>query len=257
MRTTKERQILSEAPISTVNAREIEQFATIAHEWWNPEGKFKPLHRLNPARLGYIRRQAVAHFGLDDRLIAPFGGLSLLDVGCGGGLIAEPMARLGFAVTGIDAAEAGLDVASAHAKAGGLAIDYRLGSVETLAATEPGRFDVVLALEIVEHVEAPDLFLQTLAHLVKPGGLLILSTINRTTKALVLAKFGAEYVLGWLPPGTHDWKKFMKPSELAGPLRRAGLDLVDVTGLVFDPATAGWKTGPSIDMNYLLAAVKP
>jgi 2-polyprenyl-6-hydroxyphenyl methylase/3-demethylubiquinone-9 3-methyltransferase len=249
---------VSESLTTTIEPAEVAQFAAIAAEWWKPDGKFAQLHKINPARIGYIRCRAVEHFGLDDAKIAPFGGLKLLDIGCGGGLIAEPMARLGFDVTGIDAAEAGLDIAAVHADAGGLNIDYRVSTVEALAAERRGQpgFDVVLALEVVEHVADPALFLDSVAELVKPGGLVVLSTINRTAKALALAKFGAEYVLGWVPPGTHDWRKFLKPSEVARPLRRAGLNVLDVTGLSLDLKTGGWRTSRQLDINYMLSAEK-
>jgi 2-polyprenyl-6-hydroxyphenyl methylase/3-demethylubiquinone-9 3-methyltransferase len=199
---------------STIDATEVERFAAIAPEWWNENGAFRPLHRLNPARIEYIRDRLAAHFGRDIKTRSAFAGLSLLDIGCGGGLICEPMARLGFAVAGIDADATALAVARDHAKTQGLAIDYRDDDAENLA-TRGRRFDAVLALEVVEHAADASLFVATAASLVKPGGALILSTINRTPKAYAAAILGAEYLLRWLPRGTHEYRKFRRPSELA------------------------------------------
>ena len=205
---------------STVDPAEIERFSRIAEEWWDPTGKFAPLHRLNPVRIGYIRDRAAAHWQRDALSGTPLQGLSLLDIGCGGGLLSEPMARLGAQVTGVDAAARNIAVAALHAEKQGLAIDYRQGTAEALAESG-GQFDIVLALEIVEHVADVELFLKSCGRMVKPGGLLFLSTLNRTAKAWALAIAGAEYVLGWLPRGTHDWKKFLKPSEVVNGLAPA------------------------------------
>ncbi|MGE5147788.1 MAG: bifunctional 2-polyprenyl-6-hydroxyphenol methylase/3-demethylubiquinol 3-O-methyltransferase UbiG [Candidatus Eiseniibacteriota bacterium] len=240
---------------STVDTAEIDRFSALADAWWDPEGEFRPLHRLNPVRLAYVRDRVIGHFGLDPKARKPLDGLKLLDVGCGGGLISEPMARLGAAITGIDAAERNIAVAAAHAAESGLAIDYRATTVEDLAETG-ARFDVVLALEIVEHVADPDLFLEACGAVLKPGGVLVLSTLNRTAKAFALAIVGAEYVLRWLPRGTRDWRKFLRPSELGAGLRRAGLELADLTGIAYNPLNDKWTLGRDLDVNYLAAAVK-
>jgi 2-polyprenyl-6-hydroxyphenyl methylase/3-demethylubiquinone-9 3-methyltransferase len=240
---------------TTVDPAEVARFAALAERWWDPEGEFRPLHRLNPTRLAYVRDRLVGHFGRDPRALTPLEGLSLLDVGCGGGLLSEPMARLDARVTGIDAAGPNIAVAAAHAGESGLAIDYRHAAVEDLA--EAGeRFDVVLALEVVEHVADPDLFLAACGQVLKPGGALVLSTLNRTAKAFALAVVGAEYVLRWLPRGTHDWRKFMRPSELAAGLRRAGLDVVDLSGLAYNPLNDKWTLARDLDVNYMAFAVK-
>ena len=240
---------------TTVDAAEIARFAALADAWWDPEGEFRPLHRLNPTRLAYVRDRLIGHFGLDPHAQRPLDGLSLLDVGCGGGLLSEPMARLGAKVTGIDAAERNIGVASTHAQESGLAIDYRHAAVEDLAAAGE-RFDAVLALEIVEHVADPDLFLAACGTVLKPGGALVISTLNRTAKAFALAVVGAEYVLRWLPRGTHDWRKFVRPSELAAGLRRAGLELTDLTGVAYNPLNDKWTLARDLDVNYMAFAVK-
>ncbi|MBS0537694.1 MAG: bifunctional 2-polyprenyl-6-hydroxyphenol methylase/3-demethylubiquinol 3-O-methyltransferase UbiG, partial [Proteobacteria bacterium] len=213
--------------VTTVDPAEIERFSRIAEEWWDPAGKFAPLHRLNPVRIGFLRDRAAAHWRRDALSGQPLEGLDLLDIGCGGGLLCEPMARLGARVTGIDAAERNIATAAAHAAGQGLAIDYRATTAEALAA-DGRQYDVVLALEIVEHVADVDLFLATCGSLVKPGGLLFLSTLNRTAKAWALAIAGAEYVLRWLPRGTHDWKKFLKPSEAVRGLRGGGIHAEEI-----------------------------
>ncbi len=241
---------------STVDAAEVERFAAIAPEWWNENGAFRPLHRLNPARIEYVRDRLAAHFARDIRSRAPFAGLSLLDIGCGGGLICEPMARLGLAATGIDADDTALSVARDHAAAQGLEIDYRDDAIEHLAARGAG-FDAVLALEVVEHAADPALFVAAAARLVKPGGALILSTINRTPKAYAAAIIGAEYVLRWLPRGTHEYRKFRRPSELARDVRAAGLFVGDITGLAYDPWRDRWHQGNDLAINYLLFATLP
>jgi len=227
----------------------------MADTWWDPSGAFKPLHKFNPARLAFIRDRLAAHFGRNTPAPEPFKGLSLIDIGCGGGLIAEPMARLGFAVTGIDAAEKNVGVARVHAERMGLDITYDTATPEQLIA-EDRRFDVVLALEVVEHVADVEAFLSAASALVKPGGVLIAATMNRTLKALALAKIGAEYILRWLPAGTHDWRKFMRPSELAAGLRRGGLDVKDITGLSYDLFTDTWKQSRDLDVNYMILATK-
>jgi len=239
---------------TTVDPVEVERFARIAGEWWDPVGKFAPLHRLNPVRIGYIRDRVAEHWRRDALSGAPLAGLSLVDIGCGGGLLCEPMRRLGATVTGIDAAAGNIEVAALHAGKQGLAIDYRQSTAEALAAAGT-QFDVVLALEIVEHVADPDLFLRSCSRLVKPGGLLFLSTLNRTAKAWALAIAGAEYVLGWLPRGTHDWRKFLKPSEIARSLRASEMDVREIVGMVYSPLSRTWSVNRTdLDVNYMLHA---
>jgi 2-polyprenyl-6-hydroxyphenyl methylase / 3-demethylubiquinone-9 3-methyltransferase len=241
---------------TSVDPAELEKFAAIADQWWDPEGKFKPLHRLNPVRLGYIRDRLCVHFGRDPRSVRSLEGLALVDIGCGGGLIAEPMARLGAAVTGLDAEMRNIAVARTHAEGQGLAIDYRAATAEALAA-EGALFDVVLSLEIIEHVADARAFVATSAALLKPGGVMIASTINRTARAYALAVVGAEYLLRWLPRGTHDWRRFVKPSELARWLRVAGLEVTDLTGMALSPLS-GWRLDRyDVAVNYLITAVKP
>lgn len=240
---------------ASVDPAEIERFSAMAAEWWDPQGKFRPLHKFNPVRLGFIRDRIAAHFGRDVTAQAPLSGLRLLDIGCGGGLVAEPMARLGASVLGADAAERNIGVARAHAAESGLGIDYRCTSAEALAA-DGERFDVVLTLEVVEHVADLNGFLACCGQMVKPGGLLIAATLNRTLKAYALAIVGAEYILGWLPRGTHDWKKFVQPHELAQGLRRAGLTMQDVTGVSYDPLADRWSISGDTDVNYMMVAVK-
>jgi 2-polyprenyl-6-hydroxyphenyl methylase/3-demethylubiquinone-9 3-methyltransferase len=240
----------------TVDPAEIERFSRIADEWWDPTGKFAPLHRLNPVRIGYIRDRVAAHWQRDALNGEPLKGLSLLDIGCGGGLMSEPMTRLGASVTGVDASARNIATASVHAARQDLAIDYREGTAEGLAESG-AQFDVVLALEIVEHVADVDLFLRSCGRLVKPGGLLFLSTLNRTAKAWVLAIAGAEYVLGWLPRGTHDWKKFLTPAELSRSIRRAGLSVTALQGVSYKPLKDEWVLTGDTGVNYMVVAVKP
>ena len=243
------------APSSTVDPAEIERFSRIADEWWDPTGKFAPLHRLGPVRIGYIRDRAALHWGREALSGRALEGLSVLDIGCGGGLLSEPMARLGAAVTGIDAGARNIAVAALHAGKQGLAIDYRQDTAEALA-TSGGQYDIVLALEIVEHVADVDLFLKSCGRLVKPGGLLFLSTLNRTAKAWVLAIAGAEYILGWLPRGTHDWKKFLKPSEVVRGLAAGGIETKEIVGVVYSPLSRAWRLNETdLDVNYMLFGV--
>lgn len=241
---------------ATIDAAEVERFAAIAADWWNENGAFRPLHRLNPARVGYARDRLASHFAREVKARAPFAGLSVLDIGCGGGLMCEPLARLGFSVTGIDADETALAIARDHAAPQGLAIDYRALAAEQLA-TAKLRFDAVLALEVVEHVADPALFIATAASLVKPGGALLLSTINRTPKAYAATIIGAEYLLRWLPRGTHDYRKFRRPSELARDVRGAGLAVADMSGLIYNAWRDEWRLGNELSVNYLLFATKP
>ena len=249
-----------DAPADSVDRREVARFAQLAERWWDAEGPLEPLHRLNPIRLAYIRDRLAGHFGREPLTppgsLKPLDGIRLLDIGCGGGLVAEPMARLGAAVVAIDAAAENVAVARAHAEAAGLAIDYRAASAEAVAAAGE-RFDTVLALEIIEHVADRDSFLATAAGLVAPGGALVAATLNRTPKSYLLAIVGAEYLLGWLPRGTHDWRKFVRPSELARALRRAGLELADVSGTVYRPLTGEWRIARDTDVNYMAFATRP
>lgn len=241
---------------STVDPAEVAKFEAMAAEWWDPDGKFKPLHMMNPVRLGYITAQIAAEFGRDLKAPTPFAGLRILDIGCGGGLLSEPMARLGARVVGADAAERNIPVARIHAEDQGLDIDYRHTTAEALAAAGEV-FDVVLAMEIVEHVADPRAFLSTCQSLMKPGGLIITSTINRNPKSFMMAIVGAEWVMRWLPKGTHDWAKFITPAELEGFLRGAALDPVDRKGFVFNPVTWAWAISDrDLSVNYVLAGVK-
>jgi 2-polyprenyl-6-hydroxyphenyl methylase/3-demethylubiquinone-9 3-methyltransferase len=243
---------MADSAHTTVDPAEIERFSRIAGEWWDPAGKFAPLHRLNPLRIGYIRDRAAQHWQRDPLSGAPLQGLSLLDIGCGGGLLSEPMARLGAQVTGVDAAARNIRVATQHAGKQGLDIDYRQGTAEALAETGT-QFDIVLALEIVEHVADVELFLKSCGRMVKPGGLLFLSTLNRTAKAWALAIAGGEYILRWLPRGTHDWKKFLKPSEVVSGLRDGGIEAQEIVGVVYSPLSRAWSLSKGdLDVNYML-----
>jgi 2-polyprenyl-6-hydroxyphenyl methylase/3-demethylubiquinone-9 3-methyltransferase len=247
----------TETPRASVDPAEIGKFDRMARHWWDPAGEMAALHRLNPLRIGYIRDTLLAQF---DRTPAdplrPLAGLRLLDVGCGGGILAEPLARLGAQVTGIDAARETVKAARNHAELQGLRIDYRAAGVEDLAAGDE-RFDAVLAMEIVEHVSDVDGFLTACGRLVRPGGLAFVATLNRTPKSFLLAKVGAEYVLGWLPRGTHDWRRFVRPSEVARGLRPAGLTVAQVTGVSYDPLRAAWNLSSDTDVNYMLVAERP
>jgi 2-polyprenyl-6-hydroxyphenyl methylase/3-demethylubiquinone-9 3-methyltransferase len=238
----------------TIDQAEIRKFSRVADRWWDPDGPHGPLHRLNPLRLDYIREQATRHFGRDPAALMPFAGLSGLDIGCGGGLVAEPLARLGADVTAIDADPVAIEAAREHARLRGVEIGYRHGAAEALVQ-EGRRFDLVLALEIVEHVADRGAFLATLGRLTAPRGLLVLSTLNRTWKSLALGIGLAEHVLRWIEPGTHDWRKFVRPSELARGLRAAGFDLVDMTGMVFDPLEGGFRLAKErLAVNYFATA---
>ncbi len=239
----------------TIDPAEIARFAAQAESWWDPAGSFRPLHRLNPARLDFIRHGLDAHFGRDPHSLSPFEGLTLCDIGCGGGLITEPMARLGFKVTAIDADEEAVSVASAHAAAGSLTVDYLCETAESLAR-EGRRFDVVLALELIEHVAEPDALLAACGALVKHGGVFIGATLNRTPQAYALAILGAEYVMRWLPRGTHDWRRFLRPSEFVLGLRRAGFRATRLKGLRYRIATGDWALSDDLSVNYLVMAVK-
>jgi 2-polyprenyl-6-hydroxyphenyl methylase/3-demethylubiquinone-9 3-methyltransferase len=238
---------------SSVDPSEIEKFSRMAAEWWDPTGKFAPLHKFNPVRLKFIRETVAAHFGRDGNSLRPFEGLSLLDIGCGGGLLSEPMSRLGFAVTGVDPSEKNIGTAHAHAAQSGAAVNYRASDAEALVA-EGLTFDVVLNMEVVEHVADLRGYLESTASLVKPGGLMFVATLNRTLKALALAKVAAEYILRWLPPGTHDWDKFVAPNELRAMLEDAGLKILKTQGVSFDPLGWDWRLSSDTDVNYMMVA---
>ena len=242
--------------VDTVDPGEVAKFEAMAAEWWDPEGKFKPLHMLNPCRLDYICAQVAAEFGRDLATALPFKGLRMLDIGCGGGLLSEPMARLGAEVVGADAAERNLPVARVHAEQSGLVIDYRHTTAEALAAAGE-RFDVVLNMEVVEHVADPQAYLTACQELLKPGGLMICSTLNRTAKSFAMAIVGAEWVMRWLPKGTHDWKKFITPDELYALIGKAGLRPVDRRGMVFNPVSWSWRLSDrDLGCNYVTTSVK-
>lgn len=241
---------------TTIDPSEVDRFSALAQEWWNPTGKFKPLHKFNPVRLTYIRDKAAAHFGRDPRASKPLEGLRLLDIGCGGGLLSEPMARMGADVVGADASETNVEVAKIHAARSGVAVDYRAETAEALA--EAGEtFDIVLNMEVVEHVSDVDFFLASCAKMVRPGGLMFVATINRTMKAMALAIVGAEYVLGWLPRGTHQYGKLVRPEELEAPLNLAGMKIVDRTGVFYSPLQDRWNLSRDMDVNYMVLAARP
>src|SRR6201994_3767006 len=237
----------------SVDETEVAKFSALAAEWWDPAGKFAPLHKFNPVRLGFIRTEAGAQFGRDAKSLRPFEGLSLLDIGCGGGLLSDPMARLGFAVTGADASEKNIGTASAHAAQSGLHITYRASTAEALVA-EGQSFDVVLNMEVVEHVADVTAYFEACPRLVKPGGLTFVATLNKTLKSLALAKIGAEYVLGWLPRGTHDWNRFIPPNELKASLEQSGLTILKTQGVSFNPLGWDWQLSNDVDVNYMLVA---
>jgi 2-polyprenyl-6-hydroxyphenyl methylase / 3-demethylubiquinone-9 3-methyltransferase len=240
---------------ASVDPYEIDRFAAQADAWWDPEGSFRALHRLNPTRIDFIRSALSAHFIRDPSSLEPFAGLRLLDIGCGGGLIAEAMTRLGADVTGIDAGAEAIAAARSHGEAVGLVIEYRHAAVEDLAG-EGEAFDAVLGLEVIEHVAERDVFFRALGRLLRPGGAFIAGTLNRTAKSFVLAIVAAEYILGWIPRGTHDWRRFVRPSELARDLRCVGLRLTQLQGIGFDPKTGGWSLGADLSVNYLAMAVR-
>ena len=251
-----ERGAESQSHSASVDPDEIAKFAALAGEWWDPAGKFAPLHRLNPARLTFIRDRIAAHAGRDPLGERPLAGLRVLDIGCGGGLLCEPLTRLGAQVTGIDAAEANVAAAARHAAEAGLDIDYRHTTAEALAASG-NPFDLVLNMEVVEHVADVAAFLEASAALVAPGGAMTLATLNRTPKSFAFAIVGAEYLLRWLPRGTHDWRRFLRPSELVASLRAAGLETRELTGVTYNPLTGAWRLAPrDLDVNYMVFAVK-
>lgn len=241
---------------TTINDAEVAKFTAMAEQWWDPKGKFKPLHKFNPVRLAYIREHLLAHFGRDAAAMRPFEGLTVLDVGCGGGLLCEPLARLGATVTGIDAAARNIAIATLHAEQSGLDITYEATTSEVLA--ERGEtFDLVLNMEVVEHVDNVPLYMKSCADLVKPGGLTLTATLNRTLRARALAVFAAERVLRWLPVGTHDWNKFLTPDEIRALLTRNGLRVTAETGVVYHPLSDDWRRSPDMAINYMIMAERP
>ena len=241
---------------SSIDPEDVARFSAIADEWWDPHGKVAPLHRFNPVRLGFIREQALARFGRDPKARTPFEGLRLLDIGCGGGLLCEPMHRLGFTVTGVDASERNIGTASVHAAETGLVIDYRCSTAEALLADGAGPFDLILNMEVIEHVASPGPYLRSCASLLAPGGLMIVATLNRTLKALALAKIGAEYVLQWLPAGTHDWRKFLKPEQIRDYLAGTPVDVQGPFGVAFNPLTGVWSRSQDVDINYMMTVTR-
>jgi 2-polyprenyl-6-hydroxyphenyl methylase / 3-demethylubiquinone-9 3-methyltransferase len=246
---------MANAARTTIDASEVERFSRMAAEWWSPTGNFKPLHKFNPVRLTYIRDKVLETFACDPKSVKPFKGLRFLDIGCGGGLLSEPMARLGAEVVGADPSPVNIEVAKLHAGESGLEIDYRAVTAEALAAAGE-KFDVILNMEVVEHVADVELFIEACGTMVKPGGLMFVATINRTLKALGLAIIGAEYVLRWLPRGTHSYEKLVRPEELTAVLGKAGMSVAETTGVFYSPLTDSWNKSRDTDVNYMVLAVK-
>ena len=246
-----------DAPLSpTVDPAEVARFSRLAAEWWDPRGKMRPLHKLNPLRLAYIRDAACRKFGRDPRRLDSLAGLRLLDIGCGGGILSEPLARLGAQVVGADPAAANVEAARLHAAKSGIEVDYRVTTAEALADANE-QFDLVLAMEVVEHVADLGLFVRRCAAMVRPGGLMIAATINRTLKSFALAIVGAEYVLRWLPRGTHQWDKLVTPNELEAAMERGGLHVIDQSGVIYNILTDAWQLASDMDVNYMLVAERP
>jgi 2-polyprenyl-6-hydroxyphenyl methylase/3-demethylubiquinone-9 3-methyltransferase len=240
----------------SIDPADVARFSAQAAEWWDARGPFAPLHKFNPSRLTFVRDRAAERFGRDPRARAPFAGLTLLDVGCGGGLVAEPMRRMGFEVTAIDASSENIGTARAHAEQQGLDIDYRAATVEQLEAEAAGPFDVVLTMEVIEHVADPEAFIRACSRLVKPGGMMVVATLNRTLKSLALGKVAAEYVLRWVPAGTHDWNQFLKPDEIRLMLSQEPVAVTGPYGLVYDPFTDRWSESDDAGVNYMMIATR-
>ncbi|CDZ44692.1 bifunctional 2-polyprenyl-6-hydroxyphenol methylase/3-demethylubiquinol 3-O-methyltransferase UbiG [Neorhizobium galegae] len=240
-------------PRTTIDQSEVDRFSAMAAEWWDPTGKFKPLHKFNPVRLAYLRDRICENFGRDRKSHLPLSGLRILDIGCGGGLLSEPIARMGATVVGADPSEKNIGIASTHATETGTSVDYRAVTAEQLA--EAGEtFDVVLNMEVVEHVADVNFFMTTCANMVRPGGLMFVATINRTFKAGALAIFAAENILRWLPRGTHQYEKLVRPEELERPISSAGMDIIHRTGVFFNPLQDRWNLSPDMDVNYMMLA---
>jgi len=242
-----------ESTRSTVDAKEIEHFSRIADEWWDAQGKFRPLHKFNPTRLAYIREKICTAFDREAHAPSPLSNLRILDIGCGGGLLCEPLTRLGAEMVGVDAAPTNIEVAKIHAAQSGLDIDYRASTAEDLAQAGE-KFDVVLNMEVIEHVGDVDLFVTACSAMVKPGGLMFVATINRTLKALALVIVGAEYILRWLPRGTHSYDKFIRPDELRQHIHRGGLTVIDETGISYNPLNGSWNRSRDMGANYIMLA---
>lgn len=253
--STAEKSKPDSAP-NTVDTAEVARFSAMAAEWWDPRGKFRPLHKFNPVRLAYIKAKVASHYGCDAASMKPFGGLRFLDIGCGGGLLSEPMCRLGATMVSADASAENIATASIHAREQGLDIDYRATTAEALMAAGE-KFDVILNMEVIEHVADRDAFLQCCAAMLKPGGIMFVATLNRTLKAMGLAIIGAEYILRWLPRGTHDWSKFITPDEMKAGLAASGLTLEELVGVGYNPLTDRWSLGKDTDVNYMMLASKP
>ncbi|MFO1036048.1 MAG: bifunctional 2-polyprenyl-6-hydroxyphenol methylase/3-demethylubiquinol 3-O-methyltransferase UbiG [Geminicoccaceae bacterium] len=250
------RAATADAAGATIDPAELSKFRDLAESWWDPNGKLAPLHALNPLRIAWIRDRVVEHFRLAGVGRHPLASLSILDIGCGGGLLSEPLARLGASVTGIDPLATNIDTARWHAEQSGVEVNYEAATSEDLVAA--GRqFDVVLAMEVVEHVSDVETFMADIGSLVRPGGFVVLSTVSRTIASFMLAIVGAEYLLRWLPRGTHVWSKFITPSELAGRLRTAGLSPRSVTGVEYDPARREFRLGRDPGVNYMMSATAP
>lgn len=247
---------MSEQARTTIDQAQVDRFSAMAAEWWDPKGKFRPLHKFNPVRLAYIRDRVSENFGRDAKAPQPLKGLRLLDIGCGGGLLSEPMARMGADVVGADASEKNIMIAKTHASGSGVAVDYRAVTAEALAQAGE-TFDVVLNMEVVEHVDNVPLYMKSCADLVKPGGLMLTATLNRTARAWALAIVGAERILRWLPKGTHDWNKFLTPDEIKTLLTRNGLIVTGETGVVFHPLADEWRRSRDMSINYMVMAERP
>jgi len=241
---------------TTVDRAEVEKFSRLAAEWWNPESKFKPLHKFNPVRLSYIKQHVCGHFDLDPKAAAQLEGFRILDIGCGGGLLCEPMARLGAEIVGVDPSATNIEVAKLHSAATGLAVDYRNSTAEEMQRSGE-TFDVILNMEVVEHVADVEAFLATCSAMVRPNGLMFIATINRTLKALALAIVGAEYVLRWLPRGTHRYEKLVRPEEIRAALSSNGLLMIDETGVSYNPLTDRWRLSADKDVNFMMLATRP
>ena len=242
--------------ISSIDPAELERFSRYAADWWNPRGSMAPLHKFNPVRLAYIRDQVAARFNRDPKKLDCLKGLRILDIGCGGGILSEPLARLGAKVVGADPSEENIAAARAHAKESGIDVDYRATTAEALADANE-QFDVVLVMEVVEHVADVGAFIDTCAAMVKPGGLMIAATLNRTLKSFAFAIVGAEYLLRWLPRGTHQWDKFVTPRELETAIENGGLQVIGERGVVYNPFADRWQLSSDMDVNYMLVAQRP